>query len=207
MLEIEITRLIAAAVAALLVGWACYVTAYVKHKNEAKDEENKILLQGCELYAEEKVKLERSGTWFFGYSLALIGLMIVSAAVGWAAAYIVSGEYVLGWAEDCAVAAIGAVIGGLVLDKYIIHPIADGKFFEKVEDPLVDYFLENGSLPVKEVKLSRKEKKQLKKEAEEVLPEVSEPDPVPVVEDPKDLVAGMSFDEKVKLIDLLKKNL
>lgn len=207
MIDIMISRLIAAAVAALLVGWACYVTAYVKHKNEAKDEENKILLQGCELYAEEKVKLERSGTWFFGYSLALIGLTIVSAAVGWAAAYIISGEYVLGWAEDCAVAVIGAVIGGLVLDKYIIHPIADGKFFEKVEDPLVDYFLENGSLPVKEVKLSRKEKKQLKKEAAEVVQEVSEPDPVPIVEDPKDLVAGMSFDEKVKLIDLLKKNL
>lgn len=198
MLEIEITRLIAAAVAAVLLGWACYVTAYVKHKNAVKDETNKSRLEEhrAELYEDEEIRLERSQTWYIGYCLALVGLIIAAAVVGWAAAYIVSGEYVLTWAEDAAVAAAAAVIGGMILDKFIIHPIADGKFFEKVEDPMVAYFLENGTLPVKEVKLSRKEKKAAKEEA---------PEAAPVEE--KDLISGLTFDQKVQLIEQLRKTL
>ena len=197
MIDIQITRLIAAAVAAVLLGWACYVTAYVKHKNAVKDETNKSRLEEhrAELYEDEEIRLDRSQTWYVGYCLALIGLMIAAAAVGWAAAYIVSGEYVLTWAEDAAVAAAAAVIGGMILDKFIIHPIADGKFFEKVEDPMVAYFLENGTLPVKEVKLSRKEKKAAKEESKEAS------------EEPKDLISGLTFDEKVQLIEQLRKTL
>ena len=197
MIDIQITRLIAAAVAAVLLGWACYVTAYVKHKNAVKDETNKSRLEEhrAELYEDEEIRLERSQTWYIGYCLALVGLIIAAAVVGWAAAYIVSGEYVLTWAEDAAVAAAAAVIGGMILDKFIIHPIADGKFFEKVEDPMVAYFLENGTLPVKEVKLSRKEKKAAKEESKEAS------------EEPKDLISGLTFDEKVQLIEQLRKTL
>lgn len=192
MIDIQITRLIAAAIAAVLLGWACYVTAYVKHKNDAKDLMNRAQVAGAEVSDWEKIRNERSSSWYLGYRLALVGLIIAATATGWAAAYIVSGEYVLDWAEDAAVAAAAAVIGGMVLDKYIIHPIADGKFFEKVEDPLVDYFLENGSLPVKEVKVSKKEKKAEEKEAPE---------------EPKDLISGLTFDEKVQLIEQLRKTL
>ena len=192
MIEIEMTRLIAAAIAAVLLGWACYVTAYVKHKNDAKDLMNRAQVAGAEVSDWEKIRNERSSSWYLGYRLALVGLIIAATAIGWAAAYIVSGEYVLDWAEDAAVAAAAAVIGGMILDKYIIHPIADGKFFEKVEDPLVDYFLENGSLPVKEVKISKKEKKAEEKEAPE---------------EPKDLISGLTFDEKVQLIEQLRKTL
>ena len=192
MIDIQISRLIAAAIAAILLGWACYVTAYVKHKNDAKDLMNRAQVAGAEVSDWEKIRNERSSSWYLGYRLALVGLIVAAAAIGWAAAYIVSGEYVLDWAEDAAVAAAAAVIGGMVLDKYIIHPIADGKFFEKVEDPLVDYFLENGSLPVKEVKVSKKEKKAEEKEAPE---------------EPKDLISGLTFDEKVQLIEQLRKTL
>ena len=194
MIDIQISRLIAAAIAAVLLGWACYVTAYVKHKNAVKDETNKARLEEhrAELYEDEEIRLSRSQTWYIGYCLALVGLIIAAAAVGWAAAYIVSGEYVLTWAEDAAVAAAAAVIGGMILDKFIIHPIADGKFFEKVEDPMVAYFLENGTLPVKEVKASKKEKKAEEKEAPE---------------EPKDLISGLTFDEKVQLIEQLRKTL
>ena len=204
MIDIQITRLIAAAVAAVLLGWACYVTAYVKHKNAVKDETNKVRLEEhrCELYEDEEIRLSRSQTWYVGYCLALVGLIIASAAVGWAAAYIVSGEYVLDWAEDAAVAAAAAVIGGMVLDKFIIHPIADGKFFEKVEDPMVAYFLENGTLPVKEVKLSRKEKK-----AAKLIEAVQDQEPVPVVNDSEVDISSLTFDEKVKLIEQLRKTL
>ena len=199
MIDIQISRLIAAAIAAILLGWACYVTAYVKHKNAVKDETNKVRLEEhrAELYEDEEIRLDRSQTWYVGYCLALIGLIIAAAAVGWAAAYIVSGEYVLTWAEDAAVAAAAAVIGGMVLDKFIIHPIADGKFFEKVEDPMVAYFLENGTLPVKEVK--EKKVKKSKKQKEEA------PEAAPA--DEKDLISGLTFDQKVQLIEQLRKTL
>ena len=204
MIDIQITRLIAAAVAAVLLAWACYVTAYVKHKNDAKDLANRVEVAGAEVTDWEKIRIERSSTWYLGYRLALVGLIITATAIGWAAAYIVSGEYVLSWAEDAAVAAAAAVIGGMVLDKFIIHPIADGKFFEKVEDPMVAYFLENGSLPVKEVKLSRKEKKV--KEKKEEAPNTD----IPVENVPPDfdsLFKGLTFDEKVKAIEMLRKTL
>ncbi len=198
MIDIQISRLIAAAVAALLLGWACYVTAYVKHKNAVKDETNKARLEEhrCELYEDEEIRLNRSQTWYVGYCLALVGLIIAAAAVGWAAAYIVSGEYVLTWAEDAAVAAAAAVVGGMVLDKFIIHPIADGKFFEKVEDPMVAYFLENGTLPAKEVKEKTKKPKKQKEEAPEA-----------ALVDEKDLISGLTFDQKVQLIEQLRKTL
>ena len=202
MIDTEITRLIAAAVAAVLLGWACYVTAFVKHKNAVKDETNKSRLEEhrAELYEDETIRLEKSQTWYVGYRLALIGLILVAAAVGWIAAYLVGQEYILTWVEDAAVAAAAAIIGGMILDKFIIHPIADGSFFEKVEDPMVSYFLENGTLPVKEVKVKEKKEKKSKKKEEEapaVQQELSE----------DELIGSLSFSEKVNLINKLRKTL
>ena len=159
MLEIEVTRLIAAAVAAFLLGYACYVAAYVKHKNEIRDSLNQTALvnkaeKGSvvpnDIYDE--YRLEKTSTWYFGYRLALVGLIIVATAVGWAVGWAVGQDYVLTWVEDAALAAAGAIIGGFVLDKYIIHPIADGSFFERVEDPIVQRFLQDG-MPIVEDKV------------------------------------------------------
>lgn len=202
MIEIEIIRLIAAAVAAVLLGWALYVNAFVKHKNEIKDNVNR-----CAVYAKinsdqyagpdamEQIRIEKSSTWYLGYRLALAGLIIAAAAVGWVAAWIISGEYHITVVEDCIAAAAGAIIGGFVLDKFIIHPIADGRFFEKVEDPLVEYFLENGVLPSQKVEAPE----------EEIAAKVQEQVPVPVVEE--DPFADLSPEQKLLLITKLKKNL
>ena len=190
MIDMMITRLIASAVAAVLLGYALYVAAFVKHKNEIKDEMNKILLDGGTPYAAEKVRAEKVQTWYLGYRLALVGLIVVAGAVGWAAAWAVGTEHALTWVEDCAVAAAGAVIGGLVLDKHIIHPIADGRFFEKVEDPIVEYFLQNGCVP------SEKVEEEPEKAPEEIPADEKEFD-----------VSELTFDEKVKLIEVLRKTL
>ena len=206
MLEIEYTRLIAAAVAAVLLGYALYVAAYTKHKNAIRDEINKKAVatkdSGLAPYetGEERIRIEKTQTWYNGYRLALLGLIVVSAAVGWLAAWAVGQDHILSWVEDCAVAFAGSLIGGLVLDKYIIHPIADGSFFEKVEDPIVQRFLQD-AVPDAPVKEKRSIFKRKKAAAPEQKPEPA-PEEAPAVD-----VESLTFDEKVKLIEKLKKTL
>ena len=215
MLEIEITRLIFAAVAAVLLGYACYVAAFVKHRNEIRDEINKMSLaaknvgQDPSVSIGQEVRIEKTSTWYLGYRLALVGLIVVATAIGWAVSWFVGQDHVLTWVEDGALAAAGAIIGGFIADKYIIHSIADGVFFEKVEDPLVQRFLQDG-LPVVEDKVKekkpgffarRKAKKEEKKAAKEA--PVADAAEAPA-EDP---LKTMSFDEKVKLIEQIRKSL
>ena len=215
MIEIEITRMIAACVAAFLLSWGCYVTAYTKHKNAAIDAKNERLLNlknsGLSPTEDllESVKIEKSKTFFFGYRLALIGLYFVSAAIGWALGWAVAQDHVLTWVEDAAVAAAGAIIGGLCLDKWIIHPIADGSFFEKVEDPIVQRFLQDAA-PIVEgkVKTGFLAKRKQKKKAEKIAEAVTDTPPVIVAEEhvvPS--VENMSFEEKLRLLEQLKKSL
>ena len=206
MIEIEYTRLIAAAVAAFLLGWTLYIAAYTKHKNAIRDEENKRLLalkdSGLTPQSEliQEYRIEKTKTWYMGYRLALLGLIVSSAAIGWAVGWIVGQEHVLTWVEDAAAAVAGALIGGLLLDKYVIHPLADGSFFEKVEDPLVQRFLSDAvddPVPVKRslfAFLKRKKKEEAPAEA-------------PAEEAPAAGIEGMSFEEKIKLLELLKKSL
>ena len=212
-LEIETTRLIAAAAAAFLLGYACYVAAYVKHKNEIRDEINKISLaaknagQEPSVSVGQEVRIEKTKTWYFGYRLALVGLFIVSAAVGWAVSWAVGQDYVLTWVEDAALAAAAAVIGGFILDKYIIHPIADGSFFERVEDPIVQRFLQDG-VPLVEDKVKkgifRKEKKI---EETHIDPKSLDVPPVIVSGDAAPSIEDLTFDEKIRLLEILKKSL
>ena len=220
MLEIEVTRLIAATVAAFLLGYACYVAAYVKHKNEIRDSLNKAALVDKATKGSvtpndvfDEYKLEKTSTWYFGYRLALIGLIIVSTAVGWAVGWAVGQDYVLSWVEDAALAAAGAIIGGFCLDKWIIHPIADGSFFEKVEDPIVQRFLQDG-LPVVENAVKEKKpgffaKRKQKKQLEKIVEAVNDTSPVIVTPEDANVIdiSHLSFDEKVKLIETLRKSL
>ena len=216
MLEIEYTRIIAACVAAFLLSWGCYVTAYTKHKNAAIDAKNERLLNlknsGLSPTEDllESVKIEKSKTFFFGYRLALVGLFTVSAAIGWALGWAVAQDHILTWVEDAAVAAAGAVIGGLILDKYIIHPIADGSFFEKVEDPIVQRFLQDGgSIIAVTEKTGFFAKRKQKKEAEKIAEAVDNTPPVIVTPEDANVVyvSHLTFDEKIRLLEQLKKSL
>ena len=204
MLSIEMTRLIFAAVAAILLGYACYVAAFVKHRNEIRDSLNKAALvdkatKGSatpnDVYDE--YKLEKTSTWYLGYRLALLGLIVVATAIGWAVSWFVGQDHVLTWVEDGALAAAGAIIGGFIADKYIIHSIADGVFFEKVEDPLVQRFLQDAAPVVEEVKEKKpgffarwKAKKEEKKAAKEAPVEEA-----PEVQKTLDLDARESMDK------------
>ena len=222
MLSIEMTRLIFAAVAAILLGYACYVAAYVKHRNEIRDAYNKRALavkattdKGYEKDVVDEYKLEKTSTWYLGYRLALLGLIVVATAIGWAVSWFVGQDHVLTWVEDGALAAAGAIIGGFIADKYIIHSIADGVFFEKVEDPLVQRFLQDAAPVVEEVKekkpgffarrKAKKEEKKASKKAAEIGP--VEAAPIIVTGDVTPSIENLTFDEKVKLIEKLRKSL
>lgn len=223
-METEITRLIASAIAALVLGYVLYVAAYVKHKTEKQEDYYDFAIREkdyCSKTGEDSreppadvvLKKEKSESWYIGYRLAAVVAVIAAAAIGWAAAWFVSQEYaVLTQVEDCAVAAAGALLGGLVVDRYVIHPIADGKFWEKVEVPLIERFLhpDQGDVeaPAKVSKLAAKRaaKKAAKEEPVEAVPvSVEEPVPTPAAEE--DPLLALSFDDKVKLIEKLKKSL
>ena len=59
------------------------------------------------------------------------GAGILGAHLGW-----VNGAIELG-----ALAGLAAIVSGLLLDTYVIHPIADNNFQKDVEFPLVQKFL------------------------------------------------------------------
>ena len=130
---------VGAAVGALLIASTLYIVSKIKQEYKIQDEKNAALLAG-ESYPEWK--LEKVKTWFGGYKLALIECLLLGFFFGAGAG--VLGMH-LGWVDGVievgTLAGVAAIASGLLLDKYLIHPIADGKFMEEVETPLIEKFL------------------------------------------------------------------
>ena len=130
---------VGAAVGAFLIASTLYIVAKVKQEYKLQDEKNKTLIDG-DSYPEWK--LERVKTWYKGYKLGLIECLLLGFFFGAGAG--VLGVH-LGWVNGAieigALAGLAAIVSGLLLDKYLIHPIADGSFMEKVETPLIEKFL------------------------------------------------------------------
>lgn len=128
-----------AAVGALIIASVLYIVAKIKHETDIIDAANAARIAGEE-YPE--YKLEKVGTWYKGYKAAL-GVCFALAFFTGAGAGVLGVH--LGWIDGAievgAVAALAAIFGGMMLDRYMVHPIADGKFIEKVETPLIDAFL------------------------------------------------------------------
>ena len=135
---------IGAFVGGLMIASTLYIVGKVKQKYKLLDEKNAAMLAGVEY---PSWKLERLETWFKGYKLGLIECMVLSFFVGAGAAIL--GAH-LGWVygaiELGALAGLAAIVAGIFLDRYILHPIANGSFMEDVETPLIEKFL--GVVPV-----------------------------------------------------------
>ena len=130
---------VGAAVGALLIASTLYIVAKIKQEYKVQDEKNAALLEG-ENYPDWK--LERVETWFKGYKVALIECLLLGFFFGAGAGVL---GMRLGWVDGVievgTLAGIASIVSGLLLDKYLIHPIADGKFMEQVETPLIEKFL------------------------------------------------------------------
>ena len=130
---------VGAAVGAFLIASTLYIVGKVKQEYKLQDERNKAHLEG-EAYPEWK--LDRVKTWYKGYKLGLIECLLLGFFFGAGAG--VLGVH-LGWVNGAieigTLGGISAIVAGLLLDKYLIHPIADGKFMEQVETPLIEKFL------------------------------------------------------------------
>ena len=130
---------VGAFVGALIVAYALYVVAKVKHESEIIDEKKDALLAGAHLqsWRAEKIKY-----WYKGYKLALVECLALGTLFG-AGAGILGAH--LGWVHGAielgALAGLAAIVSGLLLDTYVIHPIADNNFQKDVEFPLVQKFL------------------------------------------------------------------
>ena len=130
---------IGAVIGALLTAYTCYVVSKVKHDYVVKDEANAASLKGEEV---PSWRIEKSETWYKGYKLALVALIVLSTVLAMATCLVVKQYgYAAGAVECGAVGFFAAILEGLVVDKKIVHPIADGKFMEEVETPIVDAFL------------------------------------------------------------------
>ena len=130
---------VGAAIGAFIIASTLYIVGKVKQEYKLQDERNKALISGEE-YPEWK--LDRVRTWYKGYKLGLIECLLLGFFFGAGAG--VLGVH-LGWVDGCieigALAGLAAIVSGLLLDKDLIHPIADGSFMEKVETPLIEKFL------------------------------------------------------------------
>ena len=130
---------IGAFVGALIVAYALYVVARVKHESEIIDEEKAAMLAGEQYPVWRAEKIEK---WYKGYKLALVECLVLGCFFG-AGAGILGAH--LGWVHGAielgALAGLAAIVSGLLLDVYIIHPIADNNFQKEVEIPLVQKFL------------------------------------------------------------------
>jgi len=130
---------VGAAVGAFLIASTLYIVGKVKQEYKLQDEKNKAHIEG-ETYPDWK--LDRVKTWYKGYKLGLIECLLLGFFFGAGAG--VLGVH-LGWVNGAieigTLGGISAIVAGLLLDKYLIHPIADGKFMEQVETPLIEKFL------------------------------------------------------------------
>jgi len=130
---------VGAFIGGLIIASTLYIVGKVKQKYKLLDEKNAAMLAGEEY---PSWKLERLNTWYKGYKLGLIECLLLSFFMGAGAG--VLGAH-LGWVQGAielgALAGLSAIVAGIFLDKYIIHPIANGKFMEQVETPLIEKFL------------------------------------------------------------------
>lgn len=123
---------IAIAVTGVLLFMTMYIASYQEKKSKALTLKKEALASGI---AVDSVEMERINNFNIIYALAMFIGLAATAGLSYLALLVVPNHFAL-FGYDYVFAAIGCVIViGLILDKVIIHPLADGTFKAKVLDP------------------------------------------------------------------------
>lgn len=143
---IDIIQAVGATAGAVVITVFLYVNAFIKHHNEKTED---YLIELYNAFGEDanvdevtKVKYEKSKSWYHGYTVALLALIVSAGFIGWFAPTVIGMKFSVPEELAPLISFIGAVAGGLFVDYFLLHPAADGLFFAKVEEPLLRAFLE-----------------------------------------------------------------
>ena len=143
---IDLLQLGASIGGAFIIGWFLYVNAFVKHRNEKTEN---YLIEKWSVFGEDahvdeltKAKYEKSKNWYHGYTAALLALIAGASVVGWFAPSLIAEKWSIPEGLEPLVSFIAAFLSGIVIDYFVVHPIAEGVFFSKVEEPILRTFLE-----------------------------------------------------------------
>lgn len=127
-------------VGAILAGFTLYIVAKVKRDMQ----KNKAVRDG-----EQD---REASVWYKAYTYALFICIALAFFTGVGAAILlVHMGWVHGAIEVGAAAGLLSIVGAFVWDTYLIHPIADGKFVEQVELPIVGVTFQAAEIAVKEM--------------------------------------------------------
>ena len=124
------------------VAW-CAMVQYSRYVTNQKDLKT-VILNGD---ATDKTAVDTTigGKFWFGYVL-IPGLFAVLSAVGMLyVTDIVSARGYIDGAEECAlVTMVGSVLIYCALDRWLVSNLGDAAFYKKVEEQVIDGFLQNG---------------------------------------------------------------
>ena len=151
--EVLVPTVITIVLSALLLFTVLYLVSYQEKKSKVLELKANALKNGTPV---DEISLAKVESFNNIYVCALLIGASISAVVAYLAmCSIVPNELTLGSVLDYILySVISVIVAGVVLDKFFVHPIADGSFKKKVLDPLADSIIEQFQTDSAEVSAS-----------------------------------------------------
>lgn len=151
--EVLVPTVITIVLSALLLFTVLYLVSYQEKKSKVLELKANALKNGTPV---DEISLAKVESFNNIYVCALLIGAAISAVVAYLAmCSIVPNELTLASILDYVLySVVCVIIAGVVLDKFFVHPIADGSFKKKVLDPLADSIIEQFQTDSAEVSAS-----------------------------------------------------
>lgn len=138
--EVLYATIAAIAATSVLLFLVMYIASFQEKKSQALNLKREALAAGN---AVDSIEMERIANFNLIYAIAMFIGLAMTAGLTYLALLVIPGHYpLMGYDYVFAALAVTIVIG-LVLDKVIIHPLADGTFKAKVLDPAQNALIES----------------------------------------------------------------
>lgn len=137
--DVMYPTLFAIAITGVLLFMVLYIASFQEKKSKSLTLKKEALAAGV---AVDSIEMERIQNFHMIYAISMFVGLAATAAMSYLALLVVPNHFAL-VGYDYVFAAVGVVLViGLVLDKVIIHPLADGTFKAKVLDPAQNVLIE-----------------------------------------------------------------